>query len=55
MKVLKIGDTQIVLTDEQVAAAKELAVPLLNYLLAGGASLITPEHPHYAEIKKLLA
>ena len=54
MKVIKLGDKQIVLTDEQVAAMKTLAAPLLNFMLATGGMLITPEHPKYEEVRKLL-
>jgi len=33
---------------------KTLAAPLLNFLLATGGILITPEHPNYEKIKKLI-
>ena len=54
MKIIEIDGKQVVFTDEQVAAAKILAVPFLNILLAMGAILITPNHPRYKELKNLL-
>jgi len=54
MKVVELGGKQIVLTDEQVEAMKTLALPILNLLLAMGGTLITPEHPNYEKIKKLI-